>query len=686
LAQEPNSVVSQITLRSPKEEFVGRFGGSLAGVPDTDNDGVADVIVGAPWESVSAEFPETGRVHVFSGATGAHLLTLISPITDIQGRFGAAVAGIGDVNGNGSGEIIVGAYEEEPQAAPFNYGRAYLFDGASGTLIHTLSSPNQQNNGYFGMSVAGVSDLSGDGLDDIVIAAQFEDLSEVATADVDAGRVYVFNGATGALLHMLASPNSENTGWFGNSIAGIGDLTNDGRGEVLVGALNEDPGASPDNAGRVYLFDGLSGGLIRTFTSPDESMNGNFGQSVASLPDVNLDSKDEIIIGAHREDPAGSPENSGQAHIFDGATGNLIRNILSPHAEADGAFGVSVAGVADVNADGSGEILVGATHQGPGASPIGAGRAYLFNGSTGELLHEFVSPNEDEEGYFGRPVAAISDLNNDGRGDAIIGAFRELSGADPEHAGRAYIFVSPFSNDALVMSQTIPPQMAAGKNWSITIEMQNRGDLAWSTAGGYALGIYSDECNLLSGLTRVAIAPGESVPPGESREFELLLSAPPSPDTQCHLELKMVQEFVEWFGDPLSVAIDIVPAVNDAEHQSTVMPATLAPSQSLWISIVMKNTGTTAWFDGSNHKLSVTSDPDGFMGAVQELSILPKVVVTPGKSVIFMSYVTAPATPGSYNLQMQMIEQPSELFGEVVSLTLTVQTPANGARRWSVYE
>ncbi len=74
------------------------------------------------------------------------------------------------------------------------------------------------------------------------------------TSPTEAGRAYVFSGQTGSLLSTLTSPNEETWGWFGVSVSGRGDVNGDGRADPMVGAHNEDPGASPSGAGRAYIF------------------------------------------------------------------------------------------------------------------------------------------------------------------------------------------------------------------------------------------------------------------------------------------------------------------------------------------------------------------------------------------------------------------------------------------------
>lgn len=99
----------------------------------------------------------------------------------------------------------------------------------------------------------------------------------------------------------------------------------------------------------------------------------------------------------------------------------VLYELASPDGPG-GYFGASVSGASDVNADGYNDIIVGAYHESPGPSPIGARRVHVFSGACGSLLYTLVSPNEQEWGRFGNSVAGLGDLDNDGCSDLVVGA------------------------------------------------------------------------------------------------------------------------------------------------------------------------------------------------------------------------------------------------------------------------
>jgi hypothetical protein len=424
------------TLSSPNEQPNGWFGYAVAAAGDVNGDGHDDVIVGA-WESAGVSPDSAGRAYIFSGATMETLRTLVSPNEEEQGYFGASVAGAGDVDTDGYADVIVGAWWEDPGTSPNNAGRAYVFSGATGDTLHTLISPNEQADSYFGRSVAGIADISGDGCRDLIVGAPWEC---PGSSPNKAGRAHVFSGATGLALYTLMSPDEEEGGRFGQCVSSVDDVDGDGCQDIVVGAYLENPGAGPNNAGRAHVFSGASGTLIRTLVSPVEEDAGYFGFWLSGLSDLDSDGRGDIVVGAYGEGASSGMDKAGRAHLFSGATGGLIRTLVSPNEEAWAYFGRGICRAGDVDADGFEDVVVGAYMEDPGLSPNGAGRAYVFSGSTGGLLLSLTSPNEEDMGNFGYYVSGGCDVNADGRGDAVVGAYHEDPGGSPPDAGRAYVF------------------------------------------------------------------------------------------------------------------------------------------------------------------------------------------------------------------------------------------------------
>lgn len=369
---------------SPNDELQGRYGKAVAGVPDINGDGRGDYVVGA-WDENGAGISGSGRVYVYSGATGALIRTHNSPNAASNGSFGWSVAGVDDLNGDDRGDYVVGAVNEA--AGGFNgAGRVYVYSGTNGALLDTIISPNPEFEGSFGWAVAGVPDVNPSGFPtfssygDFIVGAPDEN---PGGSPVGNGRTYLFSGLTGNLLDTFASPNPETSGLFGRAVGGLPDATGDGRGEVIVGAEGEDPGAAPAEAGRAYIFNGSTAALLYTLISPDQEAGGRFGTSVAGMPDHNGDGRGDVIVGAQYE-------LDGQAHIFSGLGGSLITT-LQPTGGTVAQFGISVAGVPDASADGRGDVIVGAhTDEGAG-EPFNSGRAYLYRFIANDTCNIFFS-------------------------------------------------------------------------------------------------------------------------------------------------------------------------------------------------------------------------------------------------------------------------------------------------------
>jgi hypothetical protein len=173
------------------------------------------------------------------------LLTLVSPNAQVEGRFGWSPTGISDVDGDGVDDFLIGAPAEDTEQAG-GAGRAYVMSGATGEpVLPPLVSPNAVEIGRFGLSLAGVSDVDGDGADDFLISAPFEH-----GIFPNAGRVHIMSGATGEPILSLTSPNAGENGRFGSFVTEVSDIGSDGADGFLIGAPYEDAGF-PD-AGRTY--------------------------------------------------------------------------------------------------------------------------------------------------------------------------------------------------------------------------------------------------------------------------------------------------------------------------------------------------------------------------------------------------------------------------------------------------
>src|SRR5262249_3837262 len=136
------------------------FGWAVAAAGDIDRDGAPDILIGA------FNYDESGAAYVFSGRTGTLLLTLQPPQPQPSAGFGWSVASLGDLTSDRVPELIVGAF------AYAGAGRVFVFNGKEGSLLWSLEPPSPEPSA-FGWSVAGAGNLDGDGSPDLVIGAPY---------------------------------------------------------------------------------------------------------------------------------------------------------------------------------------------------------------------------------------------------------------------------------------------------------------------------------------------------------------------------------------------------------------------------------------------------------------------------------------------------------------------------------
>ena len=383
---------------SPNAERFGRFGQSVAAIGDVDGGGMNDLVIGAPEETVNGS-SEAGRGYLFSTEGDSLLRTVQSPTTKENARFGSTIVRVKDVNGDKMEDFIVGAPRESVSGRDAA-GRVYLFSGADGRLIHRLESPDPEKYGEFGRAVGCAGDSNGDSVPDILVGAKFEDVGEIS----DAGRVYLFDGRSGSLLDTLDSPNREDSRLFGAAVSGIGDIDEDGTDDLVIGASNSDTD-EVDGAGRVYLFSGADARALRVIESPNPTADGLFGNAIEAVGDVNNDGTEEVVIGARRETIKGT--RAGRAYLYSAADGALLQVFEPPVSEERAFFGSTVGG-GDVDGDGTSEIFVGApflTVRGKG----NAGQGYLFSGADGSLRRVLEAPNAQGLAQFGSAIGWIDD-------------------------------------------------------------------------------------------------------------------------------------------------------------------------------------------------------------------------------------------------------------------------------------
>ncbi|MDQ3034924.1 MAG: FG-GAP-like repeat-containing protein, partial [Myxococcota bacterium] len=335
-----------IMIAAPDAAYARYFGESVAIVDDADGDGFRDVLVGASRDGAA------GRAYLFRGDAGAVLLASPAaryddPDPGAGGRFGFTVAAAFDVDGDGRGDLLIGA-PFASDAGGAERGRAWLVRAsAPASPIALMGAADAEV--FFGWSLAGVGDLDEDGYGDIAIGAPYEDL-EVA-ADSDEGRVYVFaGGAAGVdparvLAHIARSTGYDyvHAGW---SLA-AGDVDGDGHVDLVVPEPAIDVSSTgPIDRGLLAVHRGNGrGGFepVATVLYPDDTQASmEYGRSV-SVIDANGDGRAEVVGGAHRWNS--TSDDAGRVWWHEDPFGADLRGEISaPTATGSAYFGWALPG------------------------------------------------------------------------------------------------------------------------------------------------------------------------------------------------------------------------------------------------------------------------------------------------------------------------------------------------------
>ena len=479
-------------------------GTSVSAAGDINGDGISDLIIGAPYATTSADYAGASYV-VFGSDEGLTNPLNLSGLDGSNGFVingssaydfsGTSVSAAGDINGDDIDDLVIGA----PGSSPVETysGTSYVVFGSSDAWTGSLNlSSLNGSNGFVingvgeydesGTSVSAAGDINGDGIDDLIIGAPI--------ADAGAGASYVvfgrpstvawasslnlsgLNGSNGFVINGMNAGDS-----LGGSVSAAGDINGDGIddlviGAVFAGAVGTYTGASYVVFGRPNTvawasslnlsgLDGSNGFVINGVNSSDES-----GTSVSAAGDVNFDGTDDLIIGALFADPNGT--DSGASYVVFGSdqtwasslslsglngTNGFVINGVSAGDES----GTSVSAAGDINGDGTGDLIIGASHADPNGD--GSGASYVVFGRNGGFSSSFnLSGLNGSNGFVingviagdnsGSAVSAAGDINGDGFDDLMTGA----SLADPNGAdsGASYVVFGVAGNDDRIFADS----------------------------------------------------------------------------------------------------------------------------------------------------------------------------------------------------------------------------------------
>jgi hypothetical protein len=376
------------------------LGRSVAAAGDRDGDGVGDLFLGAPYPDYQGPALQEG-ISLVSGATGAVLWT--TPQATLVEWVGLRVVACGDVDGDGTADVL-----GSQRAA------VVVYSGVNGAVIRSF--PTSELLTLWGPSAASVGDVNGDGCDDVAVG---DPLTSTALT-AGSGSVRIYSGKDGYLLGEIAGTQTDER--FGAALASGPGIFGEPGVSLVIGAPGHD-GPHGVDSGRVQVVSPASAlGIPLLLTLPDPPPDTAFATALAMPGDVDNDGWDDVVVGDMFDSTAGYL--AGAVHVFSGRDGSLLH--LFHGSKALERLGWAVARPGDLDLDGHADILASAPFA---VNPFGPGVVRAWSGRDGALLLTLSGSSNND--YFGDAIGSAGDVDQDGVPDLIVGApYDDLAGAN----------------------------------------------------------------------------------------------------------------------------------------------------------------------------------------------------------------------------------------------------------------
>jgi hypothetical protein len=371
----------------PSTQLEQQFGSSFTELGDVNQDGVTDFAIGSPGHLPISGAWGSGLVEVFSGAD-LSLIYQVDPIPSEDSLVGTQLATIGDVNHDGALDFVVGCG---------GHTGAYVISGRTGNRLLALDT---QSNGQWGMQIKVIGDLTGDAMPEFAIGLPVEP----AGTEILAGRIMIFDGASGAVFHEIHGAEAFRS--LGNILCAPGDLNGDAIPDLIVGGV--DAAVNSVNDG----FTVISGFDFQTIYTRDRDQLKHSVVDLDAVGDVNGDGLGDFLVTGYQTHP-NNQWIQGLTRLMSGSDAHQMFLKIGEDFED---FGRTATPLGDMDGDGVNDIAIFSLmlNRNWQLRP----HVDIISGTTGDT---FGMAETSSFNFLAIRLFPVSDLDGDGRAELVVG-------------------------------------------------------------------------------------------------------------------------------------------------------------------------------------------------------------------------------------------------------------------------